>query len=305
MRANLKLADTHIHLDKYPPEEAARMLREFREEDGEFVVAVSMDLESARRIERLARQYPGLVRPAYGFHPEQPLPDSEAEEALFAWMEARAGAVETSAGMKADGPEPPEGTRAGIPPGAAGAADAASGGSPRPRMAAVGEVGLPYYSRLEAAERGEALDEAGYVRLLERFVQFAARHGLPIVLHAVYEDAETACGLLERYGVARAHFHWFKGSAAAAERMIGNGYYISFTPDLLYEDEIRELALRYPESLVMSETDGPWPFEGPFAERPTHPSMTADVCREWARLRGLGEDEARAILLANARRFYG
>lgn len=280
---NAKLADTHIHLEQYEPKQVAHMLQEFRETDGEFVVAVSMNLESARRTERLAQQYPGLVRPAYGFHPEQPLPTAEEEEALFAWMEKRTGLT----GMPAHDEQ-----------------ERGRTGSASPGMSAVGEVGLPYYSRLEAAGRGESLDEAGYVRLLERFVAFAARHDLPIVLHAVYEDTDTACGLLERYGIKRAHFHWFKGSPAVVERMIANGYFISFTPDILYEEEIRDLALRYPESLVMSETDGPWPFEGPFAGQGTHPSMTADVCLEWAKLRGLGESEARAVLLANAKRFY-
>ena len=277
-----KLADTHIHLEQYDPQQAARMLSEFQDEGGAFVVAVSMNLESARRTEALAIQYPDVVRPAYGFHPEQPLPTPEEEEELFAWMEARA-AID-----------------AGDRP-----ADAPTGEhvSP-PRMTAVGEVGLPYYSRLEASERGESLDEDGYVRLLERFVAFAARHDLPIALHAVYADADTACDLLERYGVERAHFHWFKGSGHTVRRMIASGYRISFTPDLLYEKEIRDLARLYPETLVMSETDGPWPFEGPFAGRATHPSMTADVCREWAQLRGLDESAARDILLDNARRFY-
>ncbi|WP_172253536.1 TatD family hydrolase [Saccharibacillus deserti] len=298
----VKLADTHIHLEQYEPEQAARMLREFQEEGGEFVVAVSMNLESARRTERLAMQAPGLVRPAYGFHPEQPLPTPEEEEALFAWMEARTAA----AGREAA--EPQGGAAAPPAPLSRAEEPAASplGSSPAAasRMAAVGEVGLPYYSRLEAAERGEALDEAGYVRLLERFVIFAARHDLPIVLHAVYEDADTVCDLLERHGIGRAHFHWFKGSPATVDRMITNGYFVSFTPDLLYEEEIRELACRYPDPLVMSETDGPWPFEGPFAGRGTHPSMTADVCREWARLRGIDESAARTLLLDNARLFY-
>lgn len=308
-------ADTHIHLEQYAPEEAERMLREFRSAGGAYVVAVSMNLESARRTERLAGQYPGLVRPAYGFHPEQPLPSTEEEEALFAWMERRTARGEAAAaeGASVAGSGlaelagmrqlPAEGLHVD-PSKVGGAQRGLDPTAPQP-MIAVGEVGLPYYSRQEAAERGEALDEAGYVRLLERFVAFAARHDLPIVLHAVYEDADTACDLLERHGVRRAHFHWFKGSADTVERMSAAGYYISFTPDILYEDEIRELALRYPADQVMSETDGPWPFEGPFAGQPTRPSMTADVCREWAALRGLSETQAQTILLANADRFYG
>jgi len=172
-------------------------------------------------------------------------------------------------------------------------------------MTAVGEVGLPYYSRLEATERGESLDEEGYLRLLERFVIFAANYDLPIILHAVYEDAPIVCELLERHQIRRAHFHWFKGDEQTVNRMIANGYRISFTPDIAYEDEIQKLALDYPASLVMSETDGPWPFEYAFANRMTHPSMNADVCREWASLRGVSEEEARRQLFENAERFYG
>ena len=274
---NPGLADTHIHLEKYEPHQIAQMLKEFQANDGEFVVAVSMDLESARRTEQLAGQYPDVVLPAYGFHPEQPLPSEADEEALFAWMEERALLPVESSASK------PLGSR----------------------VVAVGEVGLPYYTRLEATERGETLDEAGYIRLLERFITFAAKHDLPIILHAVYEDADTACDLLERHNIRRAHFHWFKGSESTVNRMIANGYHISFTPDLLYEEEIRTLARLYPANLVMTETDGPWPFEGPFEGQATHPSMTEAVCCEWATLRGLTQLDARCQLIENARSFYG
>lgn len=273
---NYGLADTHIHLEQYESEQSAAMLEEFQAADGEFVVAVSMDLESARRTEALAERYPNLVRPAYGFHPEQPLPSAEDEEALFAWMEKQAS-------LSVESPESK---------------------LPLSRMTAVGEVGLPYYTRLEAKERGETLDEAGYIRLLERFIVFAAKHDLPVILHAVYEDADTACDLLERHHIKRAHFHWFKGAESTVNRMIANGYFISFTPDLLYEEEIRTLARLYPANRVMTETDGPWPFEGPFEGQTTHPSMTEAVCLEWAKLRGLTQQDARRQLIGNARRFY-
>lgn len=53
---------------------------------------------------------------------------------------------------------------------------------------------------------------------------------MPIILHAVYEDADTVCDLLEKYKVSRAHFHWFKGSDETMKRMMKNGYYISIAP---------------------------------------------------------------------------
>lgn len=172
-------------------------------------------------------------------------------------------------------------------------------------MIAVGEVGLPYYARLETLATGESWDNRPYEDLLEQFIIFAKKHHKPIVLHAVYEDADIACDLLEKHGVTSAHFHWFKGSPETTRRMAKAGYFVSFTPDLLYEPEIHALAQQYPVTQVMTETDGPWPFEGPFEGQVTHPRMTADVAAAWADIQGINLSLARQMLYDNARRFYG
>ena len=54
----------------------------------------------------------------------------------------------------------------------------------------------------------------------------------------------------------------------------------------------------------MTETDGPWPFEGPFTGQMTHPRLTASVASAWAELKGLSILEARRILYENAARLY-
>ncbi|MCJ8012008.1 TatD family hydrolase [Paenibacillus sp. KQZ6P-2] len=265
LTANLApLIDAHIHLDSYEEDQQQEILSELNNVDVEGIIAVSMHLESARANLQLARQHPGLVHPAFGFHPEQPIPDEAGINELFGWMNRHA-------------------------------AD----------MVAVGEVGLPYYTRTEAKEAGQPFDTRPYEELLERFIAFARDQDKPIVLHAVYEDADTACRLLELYRIKRAHFHWFKGSPETVQHMAKQGYYVSFTPDIVYEEEIQELASVYPRSLVMSETDGPWPFEGPFAGQMTHPRMTADVALAWSRIQGLSLPEARRMLYDNAKRFYG
>ena len=64
-------------------------------------------------------------------------------------------------------------------------------------MVAVGEVGLPYYARLEAESEGRPWDNRPYAYLLEQFIAFAKKHHKPVILHAVYEDADIACDLLE------------------------------------------------------------------------------------------------------------
>ncbi|OAS16335.1 TatD family hydrolase [Paenibacillus oryzisoli] len=171
-------------------------------------------------------------------------------------------------------------------------------------MIAVGEIGLPYYTRHEVEAAGQSFDVTSYIRLLERFLQLAAQWDKPVVLHAVYEDADIACALLAKYGIKRAHFHWFKGSNETVERMIGAGYYISITPDVLYEEEIRTLVRNYPLELMMVETDGPWPFEGPFAGEETHPRMIHAVIEQIAELKGKSVQDTAAILFQNTNHFY-
>ncbi len=258
------MIDAHIHLEQYARPDVESILGELPEMGIEALVAVSMNLDSCIRTELLAAQYPAVVRPAYGFHPEQPLPTKEELAVLMEWIGSR----------------------------------------PADDFIAVGEIGLPYYSRAEALARGEAFEMEPYIELLDTLLGLAARLGKPVVLHAVYEDALIACDLLEKHGIELAHFHWFKGPEAAITRMMARGYFISFTPDILYEPDIQELARRYPPELVMAETDGPWPFEGVFAGRPTHPSMIHDVAEAWGAQHGYSPRQAEDMLTANTVRFY-
>ncbi|MFJ8511729.1 TatD family hydrolase [Lysinibacillus xylanilyticus] len=166
-------------------------------------------------------------------------------------------------------------------------------------MVAIGEVGLPYYMRQE-----KAIDVRPYVALLERFIVLAKELNKPIVLHAVYEDAGIVCDLLEKHQVTKAHFHWFKGDEEVIERMISNGYFISVTPDCTYETEIQQLIKKYPIELMMVETDGPWPFEGPFENKRTSPWMMDHSVEVIASIKALTIQEAARIITRNTTIFY-
>ena len=169
----------------------------------------------------------------------------------------------------------------------------------RDEMIAVGEVGLPYYLRQE-----QGISIAPYLEVLEVFISKAKIWDKPIVLHAVYDDAPLVCDLLEKYSVSKAHFHWFKGDQKTIDRMIRNGYHISITPDVVYEREIQQLVSVYPLELMMVETDGPCPFEGPFAGKMTHPNMMEESIRKIALLKKLSAAEVSHVLHQNTKGFY-
>lgn len=255
---NEPVIDAHIHLDLYREQEQMSILQQLERDNIASLITVSTHLSSAQENFRLS-QLDERVFPAYGFHPEQELPNVAELIALQHFMEKNCGT-----------------------------------------MIAVGEVGLPYYLRQE--NNGLILEP--YIEILRFFIQEAVILNKPIVLHAVYDDAPIVCDLLEKYSVKKAHFHWFKGDTKTVERMIRNGYYISITPDVLYETEIQHLVRDYPLINIMVETDGPWPFAGMFKDHMTHPNMMHHTIRKIAQLKHIPVKLVYETVYDNTCRFY-
>jgi TatD DNase family protein len=253
----LKIIDSHIHFDAYSEEKRQSILSDLQKDGIEALISVSMNMESCKKNLALSTR-DQRIKPAFGFHPEQPLPSPQDLEELLLWIQEHVN-----------------------------------------EMVAVGEVGLPYYTRQE-----QAVDLEKYIEVLERFLILAKKKDKPVILHAVYDDAPIVCDLLEKYRIKKAHFHWFKGDKETITRMIQNRFYVSVTPDVCYEREIQELVLYYPLELLMIETDGPWPFEGPFSGKMTHPAMMHHSVIEVARIKKLPVHVVYEKLRNNTKRFY-
>lgn len=258
--------DAHIHLEQYDAECCARIVHEAEHYAIKGMVAVSMDLQSSKRTYLLHKRFGEIIIPAYGFHPEQQLPSQEEENQLVTWIRERYRQHDAFV---------------------------------------IGEIGLPYYTAQEVKASGGMFEVEPYVLFLERMLLLAKELNKAVVLHAVYEDAELVLDLLQKHHITMAHFHWFKGSESSTARMIENGYYISITPDVFVEDEIRELVKGYPLEYMMVETDGPWPFEGPFKGKKTEPYMVIEVVKEIARIKELSIAEVASQIYQNSCKFYG
>ncbi|WP_413300241.1 TatD family hydrolase [Bacillus sp. 1P10SD] len=172
----------------------------------------------------------------------------------------------------------------------------------RDEMIAIGEVGLPYYQRLDNKITQSHFEQ--YMELLEAFVKLAKKYDKPIVLHAVYEDAPVVCDILEKHSIVKAHFHWFKGDSKTISRMMRNGYFLSVTPDVVYKEEIQDIVVKVPIERLMVETDGPWRFKGPFLGKMTHPNMMQHSISKIASIKNGKPNEVGHILLQNTRDFY-
>mgnify|MGYP001160539856 CR=1 FL=1 len=167
-------------------------------------------------------------------------------------------------------------------------------------LVAIGEIGLPYYLRKENPE----LSLQPYINLLEAFIKQASNLKKPVVLHAIYEDAPIVCELLEKYTIKKAHFHWFKGDKQTIARIIRNGYYVSVTPDIMYKERARKLVEKMPIDQLMVETDGPWPFEGLYEGKLTHPKMLHNSIKVIAKIKQIPLTVAYNVIYENTKHFY-
>jgi TatD DNase family protein len=166
-----------------------------------------------------------------------------------------------------------------------------------PRMVALGEVGLPWYS-LEGQADAASLMARGRERFA-RLLALAARFDLPVIVHAPHGAAELALAELRARGIERAVFHWHKASMEVTRAIIDAGYLVSVTPEVVYRDRDRELVEWAPLESLLVESDGPWPYRGEFEGLPSGPWLVGRVAEEVAKIKRLPVDEAMFQLCLN------
>jgi TatD DNase family protein len=172
----------------------------------------------------------------------------------------------------------------------------------RPRLVAIAEVGLPWYTIRERPHR-QTLIAAGAPRL-RHFLQLARELDLAVVLHAPHEAAACAFALLKAESIERAVFHWHKASPEVTRAIVEHGYYISVTPEACYRERDRELVAAVPLSHLVIETDGPWPYGGEFEGRLTEPTFLSRIVDAIAVIKGVARQDVGEIVTQNTIRLF-
>src|SRR5690625_1074174 len=80
-----QLIDAHIHLDKYAEHEQTKILNKLDQQQIVSLISVSSHLKSSKNNLRLSRE-DKRIKPAFGFHPEQPLLTDDSLDELISFM---------------------------------------------------------------------------------------------------------------------------------------------------------------------------------------------------------------------------
>lgn len=169
-----------------------------------------------------------------------------------------------------------------------------------PRICAIGETGLDQHYGYSPIE--------DQVRAFRAHIEAARALDLPLIVHTREADALTAEILEEEHGrgAFRILLHCYTSGPELARRALALGAYISFSGILTFKaaHAVREVAQAVPLERVILETDCPYLAPIPHRGRRCEPAFVADVYRHFATLRGLGEDDARALIAENFHRLF-
>jgi len=171
----------------------------------------------------------------------------------------------------------------------------------RRKICAIGEVGLPWYGAV--GRRADVQQRARTI--LARFAELALELDLALILHCPHRTAGDALSIIKAAKVRRAVFHWHKSDQAITRAILDAGYFISLTPEVVYRDRDQALARIVPLDQMMVETDGPWPYSGPFEDKPTEPNFIPQVISAIARIRVTAVETVAQAIATNAQALFG
>ena len=171
----------------------------------------------------------------------------------------------------------------------------------RPKIVALGEIGLDYYYDLSPRDVQR--------RVFDEQLSIAALKGLPVILHvrdAIGESLDILRAhkreLIENGGV----MHCFSGSAESARECLELGLMIGFGGSLTFKNNRRgvETAEFVPLDRFVFETDCPYLAPVPHRGERNDPSMIALVAEKFAEIKGITPDEAADIAFENGMKLF-
>lgn len=161
---------------------------------------------------------------------------------------------------------------------------------------AIGEIGLDgHYASDDEKKRRQK-------EIFQHFLSLAERRSLPVVIHsrlAINEILE----ILPSFKPAKVLLHWYSGPSENLHLFKDRGYFISVGPSILYSKRIAEVAREADVSIMLTETDGPVSYYGPFKNRPTRPSFIVDVVKKLSETKHATVEDIKEIVWRNFNSF--
>lgn len=163
----------------------------------------------------------------------------------------------------------------------------------KPRVVAVGEIGLDYYYNHSEPEEQKAL--------FRYQLELAQEHDLPVIFH-IREAFDDFFAIFDEFTGLRGVVHSFTADTTTLDKCLSRGLYIGLNGIMTFTKDEKQLeaAKKVPPSRLLLETDAPFltpvPFRGTICQ-PKHVVSTAEFL---ANLRQESLEELAAATTQNA-----
>jgi len=168
----------------------------------------------------------------------------------------------------------------------------------RERVVAVGEVGL------DSSYSGNGEPTDVQMRVFHKLLSAAEKLSLPVIIHSRGTTSQIV-SLLPSYKIKKVMLHWFSRPYSLISLIVDRGYYITEGPPSVFSTGIREVIRRVPLANLITETDGPVRFRGPFKGELTTPALIPTVVDAIAQLKGKKKNEVASQIFQNFVDFFG
>ena len=150
------------------------------------------------------------------------------------------------------------------------------------QISGIGEIGLdPTFSDDNYTTQ---------TKLFETQLELAEKFKKPISIHS-RKSIETVFSVMTSYNTSHAILHWFDSSKKNLVRAIDMGFFISYSPVLLYANDKQVLFSKTDQSKVLLETDGPVRFSHCFETKITQPSFIPSLIFCGSKIMDISFDE--------------
>ncbi len=168
----------------------------------------------------------------------------------------------------------------------------------RPKVVAIGEIGLDYYWPENPPRELQR-------RVFRAQMALARELDLPVIVHD-REAHGDSMDIIREFPEVRGVFHCFSGSAEMAGELVKLGWMISFTGVLTYKNARKavEAAQAIPMERLMIETDSPYMAPVPYRGERNHSGNVVHICRRLAEIKGMDLEQCSKVTLENGCRFF-
>ncbi len=180
----------------------------------------------------------------------------------------------------------------------------------RPRVVAIGEIGLDHYRRPSAAAgRTTAADDryrSKQADLFQQQLEVAVETGLPCIIHQRNALEATLAQFAPFAGRTRGVMHCFVDDAAAARRWVGLGGLVSFTGIVTFKNgqSVRDTVASLSLGQFLLETDCPFLAPAPHRGQRCEPAHVVATAQAVAAVKGCSLADLSAAAAAAADQFF-